>query len=282
MTSQMLRAGRRVTLAGDIAALQAGSPTVADVLLVPGYTGSKEDFAPLLEPLAAAGVRVTAIDLPGQYESPGPPAPADYAPDALATAVCDVARDLVAPVHLLGHSYGGLVARAAVIAKPSLFRSLVLLCSGPAALGGARRARLEYLEPLLSAQGVAAVYAAIEAVETMDAGYVAPSPELAAFLRRRFLASSTAGLQGMGDALRTEPDRVAELAATAVPVLVSCGADDDAWRPAEQQEMAARLGAPFELLPGCAHSPAVENPAATLEVLRSFWLSDPTAHQPTG
>ena len=31
-------------------------------LLVAGFTGSKEDFAPLLAPLARAGVRAVAID----------------------------------------------------------------------------------------------------------------------------------------------------------------------------------------------------------------------------
>ena len=54
---------------------------------MPGYTGSKEDFAPLLAPLAAAGFAATAIDLPGQYESPGPADPAGYTPDAARRAV---------------------------------------------------------------------------------------------------------------------------------------------------------------------------------------------------
>ena len=45
--------------------------TGAPVLLVPGYTGSKEDFIAVLAPLAAAGHEVLAIDQRGQYESPG-------------------------------------------------------------------------------------------------------------------------------------------------------------------------------------------------------------------
>ena len=44
-----------------------GAPTPrGDVLLVPGFTGSKEDFIAILEPLAAFGWRVAAMDLPGR------------------------------------------------------------------------------------------------------------------------------------------------------------------------------------------------------------------------
>jgi pimeloyl-ACP methyl ester carboxylesterase len=113
---------RRTTLAGSgqrIAALQTGRASDPPVVLLPGYTGSKEDFAPILDPLAGAGFFVTAIDLPGQYESPGLPDAADYTPDRLAAAVIEVADELGGSVRLLGHSFGGLVARAAVIAAPN-------------------------------------------------------------------------------------------------------------------------------------------------------------------
>jgi pimeloyl-ACP methyl ester carboxylesterase len=272
MSSQLTPGGTRTTLAHGVAALVAGAPDAPAALLLPGYTGSKEDFAPLLEPLAREGLRAVAIDLPGQFESPGPDDPAAYDPDRLGTVVAAVAADLGGPVRLLGHSFGGLVARAAVIARPDLFDSLVLLCSGPAALAGLRRQRIEALEPVLARSGLAAVYAAMQAAVLEEPGYVAPTPELAEFFERRFLTSSVAGLQGMGDALRGEPDRVAELRATGVRILVGCGVDDDAWPPPVQKDMADRLGAPFVLIPDAAHSPAVENTAATCEVLRSFWL----------
>lgn len=78
-------------------------------------------------------------------------------------------------------------------------------------------------------------------------------------------------LQGMGDALRGEPDRVAELAETAVPILVVHGESDDAWSPATQRDMANRLGAQYAVVPDAAHSAAVENPEALVEALISFW-----------
>ncbi len=265
---------RRCTLEVDaaaLAALTAGPPTGVPVLMVPGYTGSKEDFAPLLGPLGRAGLRAVSIDLPGQYESPGPDHPAAYTPDRLAEPIVAVARQLGPNVHLLGHSYGGLVARAAVIAAPDAFASLVLLSSGPAALGGLRRRRIEQLEPVLAASGLDGVYAAMQAAARAEPGWVEPPADLADFLRTRFLAGSPAMLEGMGRALRNEPDRVDELAATGVPVLVVHGEDDDAWDPPTQRAMAERLGARYVVVPHAAHSAAVENPDGLLPDLLDRW-----------
>jgi pimeloyl-ACP methyl ester carboxylesterase len=59
-------------------------------------------------------------------------------------------------------------------------------------------------------------------------------------------------------------------------VLVAHGIADDAWSPAVQADMAERLGARHEVIRQAVHSPAIENPARTLEVLLTFW-SDPGA-----
>jgi pimeloyl-ACP methyl ester carboxylesterase len=258
-----------------IAALQAGPANGQPALLVPGYTGSKEDFGPILDMLGDAGLLATAIDLPGQLDSPALADHADYDPGRLAECLCALAAQLGGRTLLLGHSFGGLVARAAVIAEPRLFDSLVLLCSGPAQLGGARRALMDQLDPVLATAGLAAVYAAMQESWLADPRYVAPPPAVAAFLERRFMSGSPAMLQGMADALRGEPDRVAELAATGVPIFVTHGVDDDAWPPQIQHEMAERLGARYAVIPAAAHSPAVENPEATAATLLSFWAAAP-------
>ncbi len=265
--------GRLDLPAGPIALLQttpAGEPR-GTALLVPGYTGSKEDYLPVLGPLAGAGYRCVAIDLPGQYESPGPTVPSAYGTQALGRVVLAVTEALGAgPVHLVGHSFGGLVARAAAIAEPRRLASLVLLGSGPAGLGGPRADQMRALEPVLAAGGLPAVHAALEQ-QARPPGAVAPPPAVREFLRRRFLASSAQGLRGMGDALHTEPDRTAELRATGLPVLVAYGEADDAWSPAVQADMARRLGCPREAIAGAAHSPAVEAPERTADILTHFW-----------
>jgi pimeloyl-ACP methyl ester carboxylesterase len=277
MTSRLIAGtATRVVLdvpGGQIAALQAGPIPAEPVLLVPGYTGSKEDFATILDPLAEAGYRVTSIDMRGQYESPGHGEAANYSVETLGDDLRAVAAQLGDRVHLVGHSFGGLVARAAVIGKPAGFASLTLLGSGPAGLDGGRRARMEMLRPVLAKYGIAAVYDAMEALSAAEPGYVAPPAEIAAFLRLRFLAGDPAMLLGMGDALINEPDRVDELASVDVPVLVMCGIGDDAWTPEVQTHMAERLGAPYVEVPNSMHSPAVENPGFTAEALVTFWRS---------
>jgi pimeloyl-ACP methyl ester carboxylesterase len=143
--------------------------------------------------------------------------------------------------------------------------------SGPAALTGDRRARIELLAPVFESVGLAGLFAAMRAVEAADPGYVAPPAELAEFLERRFLASTPDMLLGMANGLRGEPDRVAELVGTGIRSLVLHGARDDAWLPSVQAEMAERLGSDCVVIENAAHSPAVEDPVATVEALLHFW-----------
>lgn len=254
-----------VRVVDGLALLDAGAGPA--VVCVPGYTGSKEDFGSLLEPLAAAGYRVLAYDQPGQYESPGPPDTTAYVPAALAQRLLGLLDALdIDAAHLVGHSYGGLVARAAVLARPAAVASLTLLDSGPAALQGQRASVMRALRPVLQEAGVPAVWSLME-----RSGATTP------FAKERFLAHTPASMLGMGDALLAEPDRVSELAAVCrrhrIPVLVAAGVEDDAWSPAQQLAMAAELAAPFVAIPGAEHSPAVENPAATVAALLAFYAS---------
>jgi len=259
--------------AGGVAVLDA-TPTGASrdtALLVPGYTGSKEDFAPILDPLREAGYRTVALDLPGQYQSPGPEDRGAYTVEWLAQVVTQLADTLSdEPVHLLGHSFGGLVARAAVLAAPGRYRSLVLLASGPCGLDGGRRAMLAHLERLVP-HGMPAIYQELERMR--PPGEPVPEPEVAGFLRARFLASSLAGYLGMGDAITSEPDRVDALRDSGVPTLVCFGESDNAWLPAQQREMAVRLDAQLTVIASAGHSPAVDRPTQTTAALTTFWAT---------
>jgi len=248
-------------------------------LLVPGYTGSKEDFLAVLQPIAAAGRRVVAIDMRGQYETPGGDDHCHYGPDALAADIADIAMAIGQDdkgVHLLGHSLGGLIARQAVLAQTARISSLTLLGSGPGSLRGERATVLRAtLAELVKAGPSGRAGRIAELWETrLEPQAVAdgvPAPVIA-FLRERMLRNSPEGLVAMGRYLLACPDQTAALAAlTDAPILVLYGENDDAWAPATQNRMAKRLGAQRVCIPAAAHSPAVDAPETTAGTLTAFW-----------
>jgi pimeloyl-ACP methyl ester carboxylesterase len=281
------------TVRGTFAALRGGPATSGEhrpVVLVPGFTGSKEDFIAVLAPIGAAGFPVVAYDQRGQHGTaalnPGPPPEgwrmAGFAQDLLAVVASAAGPD-PGGVHLLGHSFGGLVARAAVLASPDRFASLVELSSGPASIGPDRDELLEAMAAGLETVGLGAVWAIMRTMDR-EAGIPPPQdPAIAAFLERRFLAHDPAALAAMARLLATEPDRTDELAGVpglAGRTLVAFGEADDAWSPEIQRETASRLRADTVSFPEAAHSPAAEAPEPTAKALVAFWKRSEGAGQP--
>ncbi|MFD4989058.1 alpha/beta fold hydrolase [Streptomyces sp. NPDC058374] len=271
------RAERLVTGRGEFAVLDARPAGVArgTALLVPGYTGSKEDFIALLEPLAEAGFRVVAVDGRGQYETPGPDDEGAYARpelalDLLAQAAAVRGRGRV---HLLGHSLGGQIARAAVLRDAEPFCSLTLLSSGPAEVSEEQQQRITLLTAAMAAMEMGQVWDAIQALATPEDLAEPDEDEVRAeaALRARWLKHSPAQLTATGRQLRTEPDLVAELAACGVPTQVVSGERDDTWPVELMDDMARRLATERVVIPGAEHSPNTDNPGETARALAGFW-----------
>ncbi|MEV5559626.1 alpha/beta hydrolase [Nonomuraea wenchangensis] len=239
-------------------------------LLVPGLTGSKEDFIAVLMTLAQSGRRVVAVDLRGQYETPGPDDPAAYTCAALGSDLDALAQVIGGggPMHLVGHSFGGLVARETVIDGRTKFASFTLMGSGPAAIEGRRARNGRKIMEEVPELGLEHVWQHRFEPEVL-AGDV--PDDIVAFLRRRLLANSPTGLSSMAEQVLTMRDRTDELRQIEVPTLVLYGEDDDGWSPETQSEMAARLGAECVVVPGAVHSPAVEAPETTAAALVRFW-----------
>ncbi|MZD07288.1 alpha/beta fold hydrolase [Streptomyces sp. SID5785] len=261
------------TARGDFAALVGGpasGPVRGTALLLPGFTGSKEDFIALLRPLADAGYRTVAVDGRGQHETPGPRedesayARAELAGDVLAQA----AALGPAPVHLLGHSFGGLVARTAVVTDPAPFASLTLMASGPAAVSASQQQRVTLLRDALGAFDMAQVWEALQAFEAA-AGAVPRGDE--EDLRRRWMNTSPAQLLAAGRQLCDEPDGIDALAPVAPPTHVLSGEEDEAWPVPLLDAMAARLSAARTVIAGAGHSPNTDRPLETSAALAAFW-----------
>ncbi|GIH69312.1 alpha/beta fold hydrolase [Sphaerimonospora thailandensis] len=262
------------TPAGTFAALEARPVSgVAErwpALLVPGFTGSKEDFIAVLQTLAQAGRRVIAIDMRGQYETQGPDDPRAYTCAALGADIGAIVETVGQgePVHLLGHSFGGLVTREAVLDGMARPASLTLMSSGPAAIIGSRERVGRVMLAELPEHGIDYIWANRLEPEALRAGV---PDEIVAFLRKRLLANHPVGLRVMAEEVLNAVDRVAELARHDLDVLVLYGEHDDGWPPLLQAEMAHRLDAECVVVPGAVHSPAVEAPETTAAALIRFW-----------
>jgi pimeloyl-ACP methyl ester carboxylesterase len=292
-TLELPDSARRVTIQtsrGAFAALEA-LPTTgicerSPALLVPGFTGSKEDFLSVIGLLAAAGRRVIAIDMRGQYETPGTGDASAYSLSALAADVALIADQVCAldrspgdgqqQVHLMGHSFGGLVTREVVLARAVMTCSLTLMSSGPGALTGPRAKDLRDVLTALNAVPAADLGGLVKYIweAELEPAAIADgtSPDVVGFLRTRMLASCPLGLREMGRILLTCPDHTKGLRHAATgPVMVLYGEEDDAWAPEIQETMAERLGAQRVCIPGAMHSPAVDAPETTASALTKFW-----------
>ncbi|MCF6467503.1 alpha/beta hydrolase [Nonomuraea sp. MG754425] len=241
-------------------------------LLVPGLTGSKEDFIAVLMTLAQSGRRVVAIDLRGQYETPGPDDPSAYTCAALGADIDALAQAIGGddPVHLVGHSFGGLVAREAAIDGRTRFASVTLMSSGPGAIEGRRAVNARKIVEQVPALGLEALWQARFEPEALARDV---PDDIMEFLHKRLLSNSPTGLTHMAGQVLSAHDRTDELRQVEVPTLVLFGEHDDGWPPDAQSEMAAALGAECVVVPGSVHSPAVEAPETTAAALVRFWNS---------
>jgi pimeloyl-ACP methyl ester carboxylesterase len=262
---------------GVFAALRADPRTTAygSAVLVPGWTGSKEDFTEILRPFAAEGYTALAYDQRGQYETPA--VDGRFTLDDFAADVAAIAARVPQPVHLVGHSFGGLVVQRAVIAAPRRYASATLLCSGPGMLPQWKHTVLRQMAEAIGAYGLAVTYAAKVAYESTQPGYVAPPSEIAAFLERRFTSNAPESLRQITLHLVEASDVIDQLATSGMPVLVAYGEGDDGWPPEVQNAMAQRLNAEVAVIAGGGHSPQVTAPAATVAALTAFWKAHSVA-----
>ncbi|MFF3175116.1 alpha/beta fold hydrolase [Streptomyces sp. NPDC057900] len=265
-----LRTERGVFAALDVP--PAGhAPVRGTAVLVPGFMGSKEDFLPMLPALSADGVRVLAVDYRGQYETgDASPAPS-YSRDDMAGDLVAVTRSLdTGPVHLLGHSYGGSLVRAAVIATqgdPSLWASVTLMNFGPGGVSSWQRERLNMLLSVIESMPLAKIWPFVR-----SKGESVPE-EVERFLEQRWVSNSPRQLAAVAQHMLDETDTTADLARTAVPVSVVSGTPDETWDPDGVERMARQLGATFVRIEGGGHSPNVHKPVEVASALLGFWLT---------
>jgi pimeloyl-ACP methyl ester carboxylesterase len=250
-------------------AVPDGGEARGTVLMVPGLTGSKEDFLPMAPHVTAAGYRLISYSQLGQFDSDGPDGEGSEAEYTIAKFGADVLEvlDIAAPgerVHLLGHSFGGMTTRNAVLREPSRFLSYVILDAPPKG-ADAGADNLSALADMVRTQGNEGLWD--EMFAPLQEMFPSPIKE---FLYQRMMTTKAHNLIGIAETMAAEPDLVAELAATGVPALVVAG-ENDLVSVSVQKDVAERLGVEFELIAGAGHTPNDEKPEELTAVLAAFW-----------
>ena len=132
------------------------------LVLVHGFTGARVDFEDHLVGLADTR-RVVAADHRGHGNSTNFGRAEAYSLDLLAQdLIAFVERVSEGPIDLLGHSMGGMVALRAVLGRPELFRSLILMDTAAESLGGSGLPK--EVAQMVRDQGLLAMHRAVPAM----------------------------------------------------------------------------------------------------------------------
>jgi pimeloyl-ACP methyl ester carboxylesterase len=254
----------------------AGPP----ILLVHGLGGSALNWV-AVAPALAARFRVLMPDLPGHGDSQPIPGLASIDPlaDALASLI---EREQAAPVPVVGHSLGGLVALRLAVRRPELVAGL-MLCA-PAGLSSSRA----YARYMLEVLGVVrpgrfltrrrARIAASPALRQLVFGWWGASDPAA--LPPDVVDGFLAGWERHTDTRSSARAMVSaqirpDLEQVRAPTLVLWGARDNQVGIADAFEFARRLRAPLRTIPDCGHLLVGERPDAVLEgvdeLVRRTW-----------
>jgi len=245
---------------GSLAAIAMGPADGDRVVLVPGVTGSKEDFILMMPLLAAQGYRVESFDMAGQYESAsaGPekltPPRTRYAHDLFVNDLLAVLDSAPGAAHVLGYSFAGTVAQLAFSRRPDRFASLTLLSCPPEPGQGFRGLkRLGRVTHLTTGRAGAAL---------MIWGLRRNIPPVPAsrheFVRARLEHTRRSSVADIISLMKRSPDLRPVLAAAEIPRLVAVG-EHDLWPLHLHAEFADSIGARLAVYP-TGHSPCETAP----------------------
>jgi 3-oxoadipate enol-lactonase len=238
------------------------------VLCLHGLGGGTHFFG-ALGPALASSHCVVAVDLPGSALSPRA---SRFSFESCAGITIALARRHVAPVHLLGHSMGVIIAIEAIRRSPGLAASLL-------AVGGLPEPLLSSRERILARATTARQQGLLGlGTDVVEANFSActrvEQPALTGLLAALFERQDA-------DAYAETAEALARWHAPALPALdsVRCfvltGAEDR-YAPPEAADSFARslpVGTRLEVMPDCGHLPMLERPREFARHVEQFLLS---------
>jgi len=257
---------------------QADPPSTAVFVHGSQTWGSDEIAGFAAQRPLAARFRLIVIDRRGYGQSADPAGDeqrSDYDTDA-----DDVVGVLGAGAHLVGHSYGAVVALLAAARRPDLVRSLTLI--EPVAYAMAAEDSVVALALARQQAAVASMPAGLSPAHFLQASYATVGLPVPAATPQRLRAAATA----MRELLCTRAVfSLRPVAAAAWPKLVVSG--DWAVAPAQYREysgdammacarvIAGKIGARLLSVAGASHWPHAQQPRAVNDALSELWGQAP-------
>lgn len=251
----------------------------APLLLLHGFTGSKESWAPLMSKMASAGA-LLAVDLPGHGQTEAPPEVERYTMQAVAADLVELTRTIQpGPWRLLGYSMGGRLALFLALTYPALFTKVILESASPGLeFDAERQARLaadERLATAIEIEGIEPFVSRWEQLPLFESQRALPAAVQLA-LRAQRLANRPLGLanslRGMGTGI--QPNLWPELVHLTQPLLLLAGALDTKFVAINSRMATLAPTARLEIMPNAGHTIHLERPQRFRALLLD-WLSKP-------
>jgi pimeloyl-ACP methyl ester carboxylesterase len=269
---------RRVAVNGielEIAEAGAGG---RPLLLLHGFTGSKEDFTEWLDPLAEAGWHAVAPDHRGHGKSSKPLGESAYSIAILAGDALTLADQLGwSKFALLGHSMGGFISQAMAFSAPERLDALVLMDTGHGAVTSLDPELVNAAVSVVRTRGMDALANILLGRESpLDTPahrrLVAERPGYAEFEDYKFRAASPDLYASLAAELVTLPDSLDKLRLLppSLPTLVIVGDQDTPFIDPSREMQAAIPDARLAVIPDAGHSPQFENPGPWWDALSGF------------
>jgi pimeloyl-ACP methyl ester carboxylesterase len=269
--SAMARGEGRIVETPVVAANVAEAGTGPAIVLIHGF-GAAIDWWDEIAPALATDHRVIRIDLIGHGGTAAPASGYTIPQQAeLVAAVLD--RLGIDRVTVIGHSMGGEVATALAEKTPARIAAMILIDSPPTAGTTFTVMTDAAMTPVLGE--LLSHFETDEAIrrglaQGFAPGFPVPETFVADLKQLTYTAFRSAHEDSI--AYRTEKPTNERLAAlTPVPPLLALTGTEDAIVPPEHAKYFAQVpGAKIVMIEGSGHSPMVEKPARTLELIKSF------------
>ena len=247
------------------------------LVLLHGFTGSRDDWREQLVPLSELG-RTLALDQRGHGGSTNTGDPDSYTLDQLCEDLGQALDVLeIAECDLLGHSLGGMVTLRFALARPERVASLILMDTSARAMEMMPARVMEGSRKLVRQEGTGALAKLMRDAASGNPR-TAPSTRAAVDamgfdrwwdrIQKKLDQMDPEAFVALSLALGEQQSAVPRLGEISCPTTILVGEQDQPFLAPSEELESGIPDARLVKIPDAAHSPQLENPAAWLAAIR--------------